>query len=211
MIEQRRLVLQKLVEAAVEGVLLHQRIIGAQQIAHRALLEPKPVQAPLAAGIDQPVTDQRLQDVSPLFPLTRVPQTRRPESIEPQLLVQLIRQPARAPLPRPMQFHCVEPHLHAVTVGACRNLAIGRKQRQLAVPLAAFVKGFDQMVPSLELAVIDLAEIQHLPLDHLATGAALVFNDIPVAMLFAVFEASVGSQEHDANQPTPTGVIKKRW
>jgi hypothetical protein len=30
-------------------------------------------------------------------------------------------------------------------------------------------------------------------------------------MLFAVFEASVGSQEHDANQPTPTGIIEKRY
>jgi hypothetical protein len=28
---------------------------------------------------------------------------------------------------------------------------------------------------------------------------------------FAVFEASVEPQEHDANQPTPTGIIKKRW
>jgi hypothetical protein len=28
-------------------------------------------------------------------------------------------------------------------------------------------------------------------------------------MLFAVFEVSVGSQEHDANQPTPTGIIEK--
>jgi enterochelin esterase-like enzyme len=49
------------------------------------------------------------------------------------------------------------------------------------------------------VAVIDLAEIQHLPLDHLATGAALVLDDIPIAMLFAVFEASVVSQEHDAD------------
>src|SRR2546427_5609858 len=30
-------------------------------------------------------------------------------------------------------------------------------------------------------------------------------------MLFAVFEASVGSQEHDANQPALTGIIKKRY
>jgi hypothetical protein len=44
------------------AILLHQRIIGAQQIRHRALLEPQPVQAPLAAGIDQ-LADQRLQDV----------------------------------------------------------------------------------------------------------------------------------------------------
>jgi hypothetical protein len=28
-------------------------------------------------------------------------------------------------------------------------------------------------------------------------------------MLFAVFETSVESQEHDANQPTPTGIIEK--
>src|SRR5215471_1200394 len=127
--------------------------------------------------------------MSPLLPLTRVSQARRPEPIEFQLLIQLTRQPARAPLPRPVQFHRVEPNLHAITVGACRNLAIGGKQRQLTVPPAAFIKGFDQAVPSLELAVIDLAEIQHLPLDHLATGAALVLDDIPVVMLPAVFEA----------------------
>jgi hypothetical protein len=36
-----------------------------------------------------------------------------------------------------MQFHRVEPHLHAMTFGAGWNLVIGRKQRQLAVPPAA--------------------------------------------------------------------------
>src|SRR5882724_518531 len=121
----------------------------------------------------------------------------------------MTRQPARAPLPRPVQFHCVEPHLHAVTIGTGRNFAIGRKQSQLAMPPAPFIKAFDQLAPGLALAVIDLAEIKHLPLDHLASGAALALDDIPVAMLFAVFEASVESQEH-ANQPTPTGVIEKR-
>src|SRR5262249_58488854 len=103
----------------------------------------------------------------------------------------------------------IAPHLPAVTIGARRNLTISREQRQLAVPLAAFIKGFDQVVPSRELAVVDLAEIQHLPLDDLAAGAALALDDIPVAMFFAVFEASVGSQKHDANQPTPTGTIDK--
>jgi hypothetical protein len=73
------------------------------------------------------------------------------------------------------------------------------------------IEGFDQLAPGPALAVIDLAEIQHLPLDYLATGAALALDDIPVAMLFAVFEASVESQEHDANQPTPSDVAKKRW
>src|SRR5215471_11184414 len=55
MIEQCLLVLQQFVEAAIERMYLHQPIISAQQVSHRALLEPQPVQAPLAAGIDQPV------------------------------------------------------------------------------------------------------------------------------------------------------------
>jgi hypothetical protein len=114
-------------------------------------------------------------------------------------------------LSRPVQFHRVEPNLHAVTVGACRNLAIGGKQRQLAPPPAAFIKGFDQLAPGFALAIIDLAEIKHLTLDNLAASAALALDDIPVAMLFAVFEASVEAQEHDANQPTPIGIVEKRW
>jgi hypothetical protein len=85
------------------------------------------VQSPLAAGIDQPVTHQRLQDVPPLRSLARIRKTLRPEPIEFQLLIQLTRQKARAPLPRPVQFHRIEPHLHAIPIGAGRNLAIGRK------------------------------------------------------------------------------------
>jgi hypothetical protein len=53
-----------------------------------------------------------------------------------------------APLPRPVQFHRVEPHLNAVAIGASREVAISRKQRQLAVPPAAFIKGFDLLAPS---------------------------------------------------------------
>jgi hypothetical protein len=30
-------------------------------------------------------------------------------------------------------------------------------------------------------------------------------------MLFAVFDASVELLEHDANQPTPTRIVKKKW
>jgi hypothetical protein len=76
------------------------------------------------------------------------------------------------------------------------------------MPPAAFIKGFDQLAPSLALAIIDLAQIQ-LPLDHLAIGATLALDDIPVAMLFAVFEASVASQEHDGNQRTPASINER--
>ena len=63
--------------------------------------------------------------------------------------------------------------------------------------------------PSLVLAVVDLAQIQHLPLHHLAAGTALALDNIPIAMFFAVFEASVESQEHDANQLTPNQIDEK--
>jgi hypothetical protein len=50
------------------------RIVGAEQIRHRALLEPQTVQPPLAAGIDQPIAHQRLQNMLPARALARVGQ-----------------------------------------------------------------------------------------------------------------------------------------
>src|SRR5947209_10981299 len=88
-----------------------------------------------------------------------------------------------------------------MVLGARRQLAIGRKQRQLPLPLGAFIEGFDQMAPSLPLTVINLAQVQYLPLHYSPTSAALVLNNVPVAMLFAIFQASIESQKH-ANQPT---------
>jgi hypothetical protein len=41
------------VEAAVEGCYLHQPIIGVEQVTHRTLLEPLPVQTPLAAKVSK--------------------------------------------------------------------------------------------------------------------------------------------------------------
>src|SRR5208337_5406249 len=42
-------------------------------------------------------------------------------------------QKAGAPLPRPMQLHRVEPHLHAIGFGMFRHGPFGRKQRQLTI------------------------------------------------------------------------------
>jgi hypothetical protein len=49
-----------------------------------------------------------------------------------------------------------------------------------------------------------------LPLRHFAANEGLGIGDTPVAMHFAFFEASVGLQGHDANQPTPTGTPEKK-
>ena len=180
---------------------LNQPIIGAKQITHRALLEPLPVQSPFAARINQPITHQCLQDLPPLASLARIRQARREKLIEPQLRIQVTCQIAGTPLSRSVQLHRIKPHLHAIAVSVDRNRAIGGKQRQLAMPPAVFIKRFDQIAPRLALAIIDLAEIQHLPLNYLAAGAALVLDDIPVAMLFAVFDASIEPQEHERIVP----------
>src|SRR5208283_3202665 len=125
--EQRRFVLDKFVEATIERVLLDQRKIFAEQIAHGALLEPQPVQTPFAAWIDEPVADQRLKDVAPAGSFARIGQTSRPEAVEFQLLVELAGEPARAPLPRPMQLHGPKPDLHPMALGVIGQRPVGGK------------------------------------------------------------------------------------
>ncbi len=66
------------------------------------------------------------------------------------------------------------------------------------MPLRVFIERLDHPAPTLALAVVDFAQIQHLALHDSAIGAALGFDDVPVAMLFAILEAPVASQIHDA-------------
>jgi hypothetical protein len=166
------------------------------------------MQPPFAAGIDQPIAHQRLQDVLPAGALARVRQQRRKEPVQLQLLIEMTGEPARAPLARAMQLHRLKTHLHPISLRVFGNRAIGRKQSELPVPACPFIKGFDLTTPGLMLAVIDLAEIQHLALHHPAAGAALALDNVPIAMLFTVFETSVEAQKH-ANQFTPNQIDEK--
>src|SRR5271166_3466390 len=199
MTEQLPLVRQDLVQAPIQRVLLDQPIVTAEKVCHRTLLEPQSVQPPLAARINQPVADQRLKDVAPRGAFTGIGQPPRPELIEPELLVQHAGEPTGAPLPRPVQFHAIEPHLDAVSLGVIRNGPIGREQRQLCRLLRPFVKGFDNAAPRRALTVVDLAQVQNLPLHHFAPSTALALNDVPIEMLLAVLDPSVASQIHAAD------------
>ena len=76
------------------------------------------------------------------------------------------------------------------------NRTIGRKQGQLGVAERPFIKDFDRTTPIPLLAVVDLAEVQHLALHHSAASTALALDNIPIAMFFAVLQASVELQEH---------------
>jgi hypothetical protein len=106
-----------------------------------------------------------------------------------------------------MQLHRVEPHLHTVRLRVFGKRPIGRKQKELRVVASVFVKGFDLPIPSFMLAIVDLAEIQHLALHHLTAATSLVLDNIPIAMLFPVFEASI---ENLQGGPKPGSPINPR-
>ena len=207
--EQRPLVLEELVQAAIEGILLDQRKILAEQIPHGALLEPQPMQPPFASRIDQPVAHQGLQDMAPARAFARIGQASRKEAVELQLLIEVAGEPAGSPLPRPMQLHRREPHTHTMTLGVAGYGPIGRKQGQLPGLSGLLIKGFDHSAPSFMLAVIDLAKIKNLPLHHLAAGAALALDNAPITVLLAVLEASVRAQIHDESSLHQCNSLKR--
>src|SRR5262244_1817125 len=63
--------------------------------------------------------------------------------------------------------------------------------------LAAFVKTIDHPAPGFALAVVDLTEIKHRPLDHTTAGAALTLDNAPVTVLLAVLPPPSESQIHE--------------
>ena len=106
-----------------------------------------------------------LHDVPPVRALPRSGHAVGPEPIQLKLLIQAARQPTGAPLSRRLKPHRLQPHLHTMACGMCRDAAIGREQCQLVLPMIRFVKRFNDPAPRLALAVVDLPKVQHLTLN----------------------------------------------
>src|ERR1700674_1044998 len=117
MTEELLLVPERPIQTSIQGVLFYQRIIFIQQISHRALLKPLPVQPPFASRINESIANQGLQNMLPASSLPAIGQTLAPELIQAQLLVKVAGQPTGSPLPRPMQLHLFEPYLYAKASG----------------------------------------------------------------------------------------------
>ena len=62
---------------------------------------------------------------------------------------------------------------------------------------AVFVEDFQRPPPGLLLAVVDLAQIQHLALGGAAAGGAAVLHDAEIPMRLAVLPAIVLPQKHE--------------
>ncbi len=76
------------------------------------------------------------------------------------------------------------------------NILTLRGNGDLARACAAIAEHFERLTPAGALRVVDLAEIEHLTLYHPALAGSAILDDAPVAVLFAVFAAGLGAQEH---------------
>src|SRR6266511_3352906 len=201
MIEQSLLVLEQPVVTAIELVNLGKPKIPAEQIGNRAGLEPLAVQSPLASRRQQPVGNEHEQHLIPARALATGRKSRAPEAVEPQLLPQHKRQPARSPLARPaeLELRQLQPDNRAI-VKKTFTAVLG-KQRQR--PLGAVFHNRDRFAPCLFLAVVDLAQIEHMPLHHASLADALALNNAPVAVLLAVLLANQCAQKHDGQEVSP--------
>ena len=147
-----------------------------------------------AARIDQPIDDQGFEDVQPIRALARGRQERTPEVVQAELVPKQHRQPACAPLVRAAQSHAAQPDRNHVAWKRRRN-AVFRKQRDLLRP-SAVIEDLDRPDPRRALAVVDLAEIQHVPLNHPPAPNAPVLHHRPTSMLLAVLPPNLAAQKH---------------
>src|SRR5580692_3199864 len=94
----------------------------------------------------------------------------------------MTRQPAATPLPWPVQPQAAEPDLHHIAI-QWRRRTILRKQRDLAAGLPALVERLDRTAPRGALAVVDLAQVKHVPLHDPPAGHPAVLDNAPITVL----------------------------
>src|SRR5258707_14034904 len=80
----------------------------------------------------------------------------------------------------------------------------GNKRILLGWPVALF-EDLNRLAPRRFLAVVDLSEIQHLPLNHAAVVSAPVLYNGPCPMFLAVLATNLGAQKHDADSRLARG------
>jgi hypothetical protein len=94
-----------------------------------------------------------------------------------------------------MQLQLVQPELHHLT-GQFGRYPVRWEQGNLPGLGIPFLERRQRLTPRGLLRVIDLAQVQHLPLDHALIGSPVVFHDTPIAMWFTVLEPGLETQEH---------------
>src|SRR5208337_3448414 len=124
-----------------------------------------------------------------------------PKLVQAKLIPKDHGQPARAPLARPAQPHLAQPDRNHVAVESRRDAVLGEK-RDLG-RASAFVERLDRPAPTRALAVVDLSEIEHLPLNHAPVVNPAVLDHRPSPMLLAVLAANLMAQKHARDSRRP--------
>jgi hypothetical protein len=179
---------------------LRQPGILAQQIGQSAALKPLTMQAPFAARRQQAIGDQHEQHLIPMRPFAAHSQPLQPELIELQVAPQHQCQPARAPLPWPAQPQFRQLDADDRGIRQQPLAAVFRKQRQRPRPRGAILQNLNRPPPRQFLRIVDLAQIQHVPLHHAPAGDTRVLDNAPIATLLAILPADLAAQEHDGRQ-----------
>lgn len=71
------------------------------------------------------------------------------------------------------------------------------KESHLLWRIIILTEQLDDFAPRGLLSAIEFAEIENFALHNAAPLESAVFDDTPVEVLFAIFEAFVATQEHD--------------
>src|SRR6266508_3867122 len=117
-----------------------------------------------------------------------------PELAQSQLMPKLTGQPTVAEGPRAPQLQTAQFHLDAVH-GIFWQRTIFRKQTQFGELLLLLIEHRQCFAPRRLLLVVDLAQVQHSPLNGLVGGNPLVLHDAEVAVILAVLLPVCAAQE----------------
>ena len=153
------------------------------------------MQTPLATRVDETVSHQGLEHIQPARPLAAGGQPRLPEGVQLQEIPQPAGQPTGAPLARTTQLQSAQFDLDH-RAGQFRRLAVLREQGHLRRGAAVLIKDLNGLAPGRPLGVVDLPQVQDMALHDPPASHATVLHHTPVAVLFAVLLARLGSQEH---------------
>jgi hypothetical protein len=210
MAEQLVLVIKQAVQAAIEPILGGHRFIHVQQLVHRRAAEPMPMHAELAAGLDETVDHQQLEHLGPGHVLFALGQAHAPEAVELQLPPKLACQPAVAEGPRAEEEHLAHPDLHGVERVGGYAAVIGEQAHGLRL-LAALAHDRERLAPGRLLGVVDLAEVEHLALEHLAAWQPPGLDDAEVSMLLAVLTPLACLEVHARDDPARPNCLQWGW
>jgi hypothetical protein len=178
---------------AVEGVFFDEGEVVAEEVADRTLLEPLAVELPFAAGIDEAVGDEGLEDVAPGGAFAALGQALAPEFVESELALEFAGEPVGSPLAGAVEAEILEADADADIGGVGGDLAVPGEEGHLAGLTGGFVETLEDAAPGGFLAVVDFAEVEDGALEDFPADAAAVFHNGPVAVFFAVFETSGAS------------------